>query len=176
LRATGGSAAGGLPLTAGERLGILGMSLMQDESMTNDWPPDRHSSSYRVAESIEGHELTYDVTVPGGRTLELETVRVGRHGGPNESDLAFRRDLYRVVGSIAVAGGQIEAAMKRLLLVLRGDDSVFALADHDWADLHERLRKEAAKPAERREELGEILDWAEANKLREHRHNAVHGA
>jgi hypothetical protein len=46
---------------------------------------------------------------------------VQRIGGASSRDWAFRRQLYFYVGLMTVASGKIEAAMKRAILLGRGD-------------------------------------------------------
>jgi hypothetical protein len=94
-----------------------------------EWPPVGFSAFYTVTEKLDGQpERGYHVLLPGTFSkVDLSTIRVGRHGGPNEADMRYRDELYRRVGEIAVAGGHAEAAMKRLLLVLeRPDEAHFA--------------------------------------------------
>ena len=108
--------------------------------------------------------------------MDLATLRVGRHGGDTPEDLVFREDLFRSVGSITVAGGHIEAAMKRLLLLLTDTETVFSLVDHPWLELEKKLRVQCNGSDDRRRSLLRLLDWADGHKLREHRHTVVHGS
>lgn len=133
---------------------------------------------YIVTEDFQrGTGITYKMTVPSGMAvIEIPTVRVGRYGGPTPDDLQFREELYQAVGSVTVAGGHIEASMKRLLLILGDSDTIFSLVDLQWADLHTRLLQECDDRDNRRRELRRALDWAERRELRERRHTVVHGA
>jgi len=108
--------------------------------------------------------------------MDLATVRVGRHGGPTPIDLAFRQELFVIVGSVTVAGAHIEAALKRLLLVMSGMGSEFSRVDLVWADLEKKLRKRCSSDSTRERELLVLLDWADKYRLREGRHTAVHGS
>lgn len=123
--------------------------------MAADPADGEHNFYYRVTENLGAVPGTpYQLTVPRNMSpVEMATVRVGRRGGPTSSDLAFRDKLFHMVGSITVAAGHIEAAMKRLLLVLEGEETVFSLADYQWAELHSRLRKACEGPGERGREL-----------------------
>lgn len=117
------------------------------------------------------------MSVPGNSPQwDLATVRVGRHGGDGPEDLAFREELFQIVGSITVAGGHVEAAMKRLLLLLMNAPADFSLVDHQWLELEKRLRAQCDGSDDQRRRLLKLLDWADRNKLREERHTAVHGA
>ena len=148
---------------------------MSDEDET--WPPPGFTSSYAVTEHLDGHkDLSYDFVLPSTfSTVDLSTVRIGRHGGPNDDDLRFRSELYFRIGAITVAGGHVETAMKRLLLVLMATPKAhFALVDETWSQLHKKLRKEANGSDERRTRLGEVLDWGEEHNVKRRRDDAVH--
>lgn len=151
---------------------------MQDMVMTDAWPPPGHRFSYRVAEQIEGAcNLTFDLTVPKNMAVDLSAVRVGRHGGPNAEDLSFRDDLFRMIGSITVAGGHVEAAMKRLLVLLLGrSDGDLSAVDYLWSELQQRLLRLCDDRDQRRRDLREVLEWAEREHLQDLRNTAVHGS
>ena len=145
------------------------------------WPPEGHAFVYDVTSKIENpaggeFELYFQMTVPKNRTTELTTLRVSRMGGPTDTDLKFRAELYPVLGSITVAGGHIEATMKRLLLILSEKDSLFSLADFQWGDLHKKLVAQCSGEDPQRQKLKDVLDWAERKNLRERRHTVVHGS
>lgn len=145
------------------------------------WPPKGHQFAYDVTSDLQvsggSFKLSFQMTVPKDRTTELATLRVSRMGGTTEADMKFRAELFSVVGSITVAGGHIEAAMKRLLLILSDEDSLFALADHQWSDLHKKLASQCnGGDDRRRKKLKDVLDWAERMNLRERRHTVVHGS
>ena len=146
--------------------------------MTKDWPPPGHRFSYRVDEALDnGYRISYDLSLPSGAgAVDLATVRVGRHGGDSPEDLTFREELYQSVGSITVAGGHVEAAMKRLLLLLIDAETDFSLVDYQWYELETKLRAQCDGSDERRRRLLRILDGANRHKLRERRHTVVHGA
>jgi len=146
--------------------------------VTENWPPLGHAFSYRVHEAFDNQEgISYDLSLPRRTTTaDLSTVRVGRHGGDTPEDLEFREELFRAVGSITVAGGHVEAAMKRLLLLLTDSETVFSLVDHQWLDLENKLRAQCDASDDRRLRLLRLLDWADAHRLREQRHTVVHGA
>jgi hypothetical protein len=135
------------------------------------------SSWYKVDEKIDGQpDRYYDLVLPSTFSqVDLSTVRLGRHGGPNEEDRQFRRELYEKVGAVVVAAGHVETAMKRLILLLEKEpEAHFSLVDKNWTDLHDRLRLLADGTSERRIELGDALDWAEAEQLKRRRDNVVH--
>ncbi len=146
--------------------------------MSEDWPPPGHAFSYRVDENLDnGGGISYDLSLPRrGSTVDLATVRVGRHGGDTPEDMAFREELFRAVGSITVAGGHVEAAMKRLLLLITDAKTVFTLVDYQWLDLEKKLRAQCNDRDDQRRRLLRLLDWADRHKLRERRHTVVHGA
>ena len=144
--------------------------------MTEQWPPPGHSFSYKVNVCLDGKEpQSFDVTLPSSLTeFNLATVRVGRHGGPNDRDQAFRELLYPRIGAVTVAGGHVEAAMKRLLILLKKQGGKFSLVDKVWSDLHKMLATESRRQGERQEALRPILQWALDNRLKERRDNVVH--
>ena len=145
------------------------------------WPPKGHAFVYNVISKLEypaggEYKLFFQTTVPKDRTTDLTALRVSRLGGPTESDLKFRAELFPVIGSITVAGGHIEAAMKRLLLILGHKESLFSLADFQWGDLHKKLVAQCGGVDRQRRKLMDVLDWAERKNLRERRHTVVHGS
>lgn len=150
---------------------------LPQEDGLEDWPPVGFSAFYTVTEKLDGQpEREYHVLLPGTFSkVDLSTIRVGRHGGPNETDMRYRDELYRRVGEIAVAGGHAEAAMKRLLLVLKSlDEAHFEEVDGTWTSLTDQLRDECDGSDQRRLELAALLDWAEDNKIKIRRDNAIH--
>jgi hypothetical protein len=153
-------------------------AVLQNQRMTKDWPPPGHSLTYRVDEAFDNVDrISYDMSLPSrASTVNLATVRVGRHGGDALEDLTFREELYQSVGSITVAGGHVEAAMKRLLLLLAEAETTFSLVDYQWYELETKLRAQCDDSDERRRRLLRILDWANRHKRRERRHTVVHGA
>jgi len=153
---------------------------MTDQPMRvpeNVWPPIGFSSYTSITERLDGHpELSYDLVLPSTFSqVDLSTVRIGRHGGPNQDDIAFRGELYRRIGAIAVAGGHVETAMKRLLLVLtRPDAANFSTVDKTWSDLAADLRAQCDGTDERRKRLAELLDWAEEHRVKGRRDDTIH--
>ncbi|MEU6645502.1 hypothetical protein ABZ863_23520 [Saccharomonospora sp. NPDC046836] len=154
--------------------------MAENERAANDGYTSQSSgiAYHRVDEQLDnGRHLTFYVTIPERMTVvEMPTVRVNRKGGATSADLKFRRELFEIVGSITVAGGQIEAALKRILLLLKGADTVFSLADYQWSELHKRVLAACGSDDPRGVEARKVLEWAESKDLRERRHTAVHGA
>lgn len=141
------------------------------------WPPAGFSTYYEVMERLDRRsDLSYDLVLPGTFSkVDLSTQRIGRHGGANEEDLQFRTELYARVGAIAVAGGHVETAMKRLLLVLTApDEARFSTVDKTWTRLHADLRAQCDGTDERRQRLADALDWAEANRIKDRRDDVIH--
>lgn len=144
--------------------------------MTEPWPPPGHSFTYDMKIELENDDLPTieaEVTVLGGRSSDLAAFRWGRLDGPSTKDRMFREELYRRVGAITVASGHAEAAMKRVLLVAKGQDS-FADAEHVWSTLEKKLR--AIDPAgfKRKNELDAHLAWAERAGVKRRRDDAIH--
>jgi hypothetical protein len=122
-----------------------------------------------------GYEPAFEITIPGTMPQwDISTMRLGRHGGETAADHRFRQQLYQRIGAVTVAGGHAETAMKRLLLLLRGDTAEFSKADKPWTTLHEKLADECTGEDARRKRLKRVLDWAEENRIRDRRHDVVH--
>ncbi len=147
------------------------------DSTVELWPPRGFSSYYAVTERIDGQpELSYDLVVPGKfAEFDLSTVRIGRHGGPNDTDLEFRSVLYSRIGAVTVAAGRVEMAMKRLLLVLTAPKHArFSTVDLTWTGLVKALRKQCDGSDHRRKQLADVLDWAEKQEVKRRRDDAIH--
>ncbi|GHF78803.1 MULTISPECIES: hypothetical protein [Streptomyces] len=146
--------------------------------MSDDWPPPGHSFYYRMDTHLDGGpSFSMDVALPSARpTADISTFRLGRHGGPNESDLAFRERLYSLIGAIVVAGGHVEAAMKRLILLLKGDEGGFSVVDKTWTDLHKLLVTQSRRSIPQAAALAEVLKWGDDHELKRRRDDAVHAS
>ncbi|WP_202279334.1 hypothetical protein [Streptomyces sp. M2CJ-2] len=146
--------------------------------MSDDWPPPGHAFSHRMETRLDGGpSFTMDITAPSARPdVDVSTFRLGRHGGPDEGDLAFRERLYGLIGAIVVAGGHVEAAMKRLVLLLRDDQNGFSVVDKTWSDLHKMLVAQSRRSIPRAAALAETLQWGDAHELKRRRDDAVHAS
>lgn len=146
--------------------------------MTEQWPAPGHSFWYKTEIKLDsGYCLAFDLTLPNDVSeFHLSTVRLGRHGGVTDSDRIFRTHLYEQIGAGAVAGGHVETAMKRLLLLLKGDGGHFSLVDKTWTDLHKALAAECAGPDADPccERLRHALTWGEENRIKSRRDNVIH--
>jgi hypothetical protein len=146
--------------------------------VTEQWPVPGHSFWYKAEIKLDsGYRLAFDLTLPSAVSeFHLSTVRLGRHGGVADDDLIFRARLYERIGAVAVAGGHAETAMKRLLLLLKGDGGHFSLVDKTWTDLHKALAAECEGPNAdpRREQLRHVLTWGEENRIKSRRDNVIH--
>jgi hypothetical protein len=124
-----------------------------------------------------GPAFSMDVALPSARSeVDISTFRLSRHGGPDEADLAFRERLYRLIGAIVVAGGHVEASMKRLILLLKGDQSGFSVVDKTWTDLHKMLLTQSRRSISQASALAAILEWGEEHDLKRRRDDAVHAS
>ena len=106
-------------------------------------------------------------------TLDLSTLRVRRDGGDADADIAFRAELFRRIGAVTVAGGAVETAMKRLLLVFAEKED-FSIVDKNWTDLHKALVKQCTEADDRRVALAKLVAWGDANRVKDRRDNVVH--
>ena len=87
------------------------------------------------------------------------------------------------MGSITVASGHVEAAMKRLILTLQDHRTrQFSLVDKTWTDLHKVLAKECQKGdedtsrAELRRNLKAHLEWRDSQTEDPPRQFRFHGS
>ena len=148
-----------------------------EESAVEVWPPRGFEAYYTVTEQIvDQPEISYHLVLPGNfAEVDIATVRIGRHGGPNDEDLHFRTELYSRIGAVAVAGGRVEMAMKRLLLVLTAPTKAhFSTVDDTWTMLVKKLREQCNGSDDRPKQLAEVLDWSETQAVKRRRDNVVH--
>jgi hypothetical protein len=112
---------------------------------------------------------------PTRAKVDLSTLRVIRDGGPTDADREFRAELFRRIGAVTVSASAVEAAMKRLVLVLKEERVAgFSVVDRTWSDLHKMLRDECTGADARRLELAKILDWGEHAQVKRRRDDVVH--
>lgn len=118
---------------------------------------------------------------PGSDDMNIASMRPVRlKRKPNrQADALHQVQLFHAVGSVTVAGGHVEMAMKRVLVTLRGGkNSDLAAADvpAEWSVLEDKLKK-AAKPQETdlQSEVFELLSRPEVADLRNGRNDVVHG-
>lgn len=148
--------------------------------MNEDWPMPGHKFWYRTQIKLDsGRRLAFDMTIPNALdSWDLSTLRIGRHGGVSTDDALFRSRLYERIGGVTVAGGQVETAMKRLVLLLRGQSGQFSVVDWKWTDLHEALVSESQRTDRdaRRRRLHRVLAWGQTKEVKRRRDNVVHAA
>jgi hypothetical protein len=126
-----------------------------------------------------------------GQNSDLAAVIVTRLGGPSGPDREFRTRLYQLVGSVTVAGGQIEAQMKRLIVLLkRSEDHSFTeQIEGPWGKIARLLRAEAegalgtdtgpmdafgTRPTSMPARILTALDWAAEQDLANVRNDFIH--
>lgn len=138
--------------------------------------------TYQMTEDIDSWDsVTYELTIPAGsEQVDLVSPIVERAGPIDPADEAYREQLFGQVGRITVAGGHVEAALKRVLVVLSPGREAFEDADLDWSQLEDNLRKLAKHSnvldAATAAQAVALLDIAEKQSLRDYRNHAVHGA
>ena len=54
-------------------------------------------------------------------SYNVATLRMHRVGGSNAADVVLRQNVFTLVGAMAVAGGHIEAEMKRIIIQAEED-------------------------------------------------------
>lgn len=132
--------------------------------------------------TMEGETLPceeYTLLIPPGvnRTqLGLSEIRPFRNKW-TPADHAHQLELFSAVGRIAVFGGHVEMAMKKVLITLRGGthDLLDPSLPGDWDGLEKELRELCDGSDQTRTALLEILDDAEQKQLRDKRNDAIHG-
>lgn len=140
---------------------------------------------YKVNFDIAGVEpMEFSGTVSARlATVDMATAVVRRVGGPSPRDSEIRSQLYFWIGSITVAGGKIEAAMKRAILLASGPkpDGDFSQVDETWTKLEKDLRKAAESQVEAPtiapgwgETTLEALEWGRERRAKKRRDDAVH--
>lgn len=130
----------------------------------------------RISVELEGvPPMEFSALVPHLDTVNIASDQVARIGGPNRRDEQARVPLYFLIGAITVAGGHIEAAMKRLAILTRGSaDGSFSTIDWDWTSLHAELRQQADTVGPPNDTLAHALDWAEEHQIKRKRDDVVH--
>lgn len=146
---------------------------------SDQWPPPGHAFTYVMTVDLENPKLQYtaEVSVPGERGaggVDLATMRWDRLGGPSPADVAFRSRLYEAIGAVTVAGGHVEAAMKRVILTAEKREEQFADVDLTWTDLSRRLERIVGDDGDFAAALGELLQWASTSEVKKRRDDVVH--
>lgn len=143
---------------------------------------DEKATMYDVHASTDsGVVLDYTlVRPPGGAVpMSISSLRPFRVKGreDHQADALHQVRLFHAVGSVAVAGGHVEMAMKRVLVsLLGGQNHDLADVPADWSRLQSELER-----LSRKAETGlqaaviELLSGHEATHLRESRNNVIHG-
>jgi hypothetical protein len=92
-------------------------------------------------------------------------------------DRQHQMQLFDAIGKIAVFGGHVEMAMKKVLVTLRGGthDLMDPTLPADWDGLDKELRMLCDDSSQTRTRLSELLDDAEQKGLRDKRNDAIHG-
>jgi hypothetical protein len=132
--------------------------------------------------AMEGENLPreeYMILIPpsANRTqIGLSEIRPFRNAWSTE-DIAHQIELFDAVGRIAVYGGHVEMAMKKVLITLRGGEHnlLDPTLPGDWDGLEKELRNLCDGSSQTRIELLQILDDAEEKQLRDKRNDAIHG-
>jgi hypothetical protein len=144
--------------------------------MTEQWPTQGHNFVYKTEIALaNGYRMTFDLTFPSATSsVNLSTVRLGRHEGETNADRLYQQRLYTRLGAITAASGHVETAMKRLLLLLRRQVEFAEVADKTWSQLHRCLESERTEADARRKRLRHVLEWGEKNRVQQRRDNVIH--
>ncbi|WP_130177842.1 hypothetical protein [Cryobacterium sp. SO1] len=143
------------------------------------WAPPGTDTWYVLkidqAQDSGRQSIEASLVVPSVNAWQLGEARLSRIGGRSPEDVNFRHQLYMRIGAAAVAGGRIEAAMKRLLLHMSGSlEPTFADSDDPWKTLDRKLRNAATALGERAADVVKVLDWGQANNIRDIRNDIIH--
>ncbi|MBN7437128.1 hypothetical protein [Mycobacteroides abscessus] len=92
-------------------------------------------------------------------------------------DYVHQAQLFDAVGRIAVFGGHVEMAMKKVLITLRGGelDLLDPTLPSMWNQLEDQLKSIKTGPEDIRTRARLLLDEAEQKRLRDRRNDAIHG-
>ena len=132
--------------------------------------------------TLEGETLPreeYALLIPPGEnrtSIGMSEIRPFRNEW-NSQDIVHQHELFDAVGRIAVFGGHVEMAMKKVLITLRGGvhDILDPSLPGDWDGLEKELRKLCDGSDQTRMDLLQIFDDAEHKQLRDKRNDAIHG-
>jgi hypothetical protein len=130
-----------------------------------------------AGENLPREEYTLLLPPGANRThLGLSEIRPFRSEWTRD-DFLHQMELFDAVGRVAVFGGHVEMAMKKVLITLRGDahDLLDPSLPGDWDGLEKDLRKLCDGSEQTRIDLLEVLDDAEQKQLRDKRNDAIHG-
>ena len=141
------------------------------------------ATMYDVSTTDPRVKIDYTMVRPPGRGTPMNMASLrpmraeGREDGP--SDTLHQIRLFHAVGSVAVASGHVEMAMRKVLVSLKGGQNA-DLADRDipadWNQLHTKLKalcRTGQTELQRSVEL--LLDEAERSKIRDSRNHVIHG-
>lgn len=151
---------------------------IDDSGWMEDWP-DGHV--VRVAleppEQVPPFEYLLVGLKDAQDKYDMATFRMVRAGGSNQADAALRANLFTLVGAITVAGGHIEAEMKRIIFQAEEDSgATFVDVDETWTGLEKRLEAVAADGGPLAGEIVAALAWAKQRGIKAVRDDAVHSA
>lgn len=121
------------------------------------------------------------VRPPGCDDMNLASMRPFRIKGKpdHRADTLHQVKLFHAVGSVSVAGGHVEMAMKRVLVTLRGGkntDLAGADVPAEWSVLQDTLKK-ASNPqlTDLQKAVFELLSGDVVTTMRDGRNDVVHG-
>lgn len=143
----------------------------ESNNMTDDlerWAPPGADKFYQLEIKLDGQApIQLSALVPDADTSDFAGARLQRIGGATKRDEEFRAELYYYVGKATVAGGHIESAMKRLLILATGErEHQFARVDENWSTLEKRLRSAARTFGDRGRAITEAIEWAAVHNIK----------
>lgn len=134
---------------------------------------------------VNASDMAMDFTLvrpPGGEIpMSLSSLRPMRVEGREnpQADALHQVRLFHAVGSVTVAGGHVEMAMRKVLVSLRGgenEDLAGTEMPAEWSRLHAELEDLCAdESTELKRSVKNLLGQAESAGMRETRNHIVHG-
>ncbi|MFE5700005.1 hypothetical protein [Rhodococcus koreensis] len=121
--------------------------------------------------------VEYVLTVPDGtQEMRLDIARPRRVGGHTPGDVKFQRNLFTMIGGIAVAAGHVEMAMKQLYVsVANSEFDLKSVGGDMWQQLEEKLLTLCDDTSGQRRDLKSLIDWSKSEQLRDRRNDVIHG-
>lgn len=151
---------------------------INDTAWMEDWPAGYVvSTALEPADQIPPFDYLLVGLTSAQEQYDMATLRMIRAGGSDDADAALRSNLFTLVGAITVAGGHIEAEMKRIIIQAEENrGATFVDVDETWTGLERRLEAISAGGGPLADEIGTALAWAKRRRIKDVRDDAVHSA
>lgn len=165
--------------------GVVGKPIKMvpdDQGIISSTIPVHPTKSIFAKFELAGENLPHEeyfILIPPGESrtrIGMSEIRPFRNEWTLE-DIAHQQQLFDAIGKIAVFGGHVEMAMKKVLITLRGGnrDLLDPTLPSDWDGLEKELRKLCDGSDDVRTKLSAILNDSDEKQLRDKRNDAIHG-